>query len=90
MHVTIGIMDCGNIINLITDDYANMKTDALNVLIEQVQDAMDNPDYGWLLIMTLGMFYFPDGLDENGFPFYYDELHHAFNMNKTESTNNHI
>lgn len=43
-----------------------------------------------MAIMTLGMFYFPDGLDENGFPFYYDELHHAFNMNKTESTNNHI
>lgn len=46
MHVTIGIMDCGNLIK-ITDDYANMKTDALNALIKQVQDAMDNPDYGY-------------------------------------------
>lgn len=31
MHVTTGIMDCGNLIKMI-DDYANMKTDTMNTL----------------------------------------------------------
>lgn len=31
VHVTTGIMDCGNLIKM-TDDYANMKTDEMNAL----------------------------------------------------------
>lgn len=47
-----------------------MSDETVDALIEQVQDAADNPDYG---DYYPGMLDFPDGLDENGFPFYYDE-----------------
>lgn len=64
-----------------------MHAETIDALIEQVQDAANNTGDSDYDPVMLG---FTDGLNDNGNPFYYDEWHHVFNVNKMELAHNRI